>query len=174
MDRILILGSPGAGKSTLARQLSEILDIPVIHLDREFWQPGWIQTPDNEWEQRVAALIQRDRWIMDGNYGSTLKMRLRRADVVIVMDYPRRLCLWRIVKRVWRHRGRTRPDMAPECAERWDWEFILFVWRFRKRGRIRNYRMIEEMGMTGKTVVLKNQRDMNAFLMLIKKDNESI
>jgi adenylate kinase family enzyme len=164
MDRILILGCSGAGKSTLAGQLSQILDMPIIHLDQEYWQPGWKPTPDDLWFQRVATLIQQNRWIMDGNYGSTLDMRLKRADGIIVMDYPRWLCLWRVMKRICRHKGHTRPDMAPECVERWDWEFIRYVWAFKKRGRIRNYQLIEEQGMMGKIVVLKNPRDARAFV----------
>ena len=169
MDRILILGCSGAGKSTLARELGEILHIPVIHLDKEYWRPGWKPTPEDEWQQRAVALAERDRWIMDGNYGSTLAMRLARADGVIVMDYPRRLCLWRVVKRMRRHWGRTRPDVAPGCAERWDWEFLRFVWSFNKKGRIRNYRMIEEQGLMEKTVVLRGPGETRAFLEKVRE-----
>ena len=169
MDRILILGCGGAGKSTLAGQLGEILDLPLIHLDQEYWQPGWVPTPDDEWLRRVGKLIQEERWIMDGNYGSTLGMRLRRAEWVIFLDYPRWLCLWRVMKRICRHRGRTRPDMTPGCAERWDWEFIRFIWDFKKKGRIRNYRVIGEQGLRSKTVVLKSPRETKVFVRKVRE-----
>ena len=168
MDRILILGCGGAGKSTLAGQLGDILGLPIIHLDQGYWQPGWTPLSDDAWTQRVATIIQQKNWIMDGNYGSTLEMRLIRAEAVIFLDYPRRLCLWRVMKRIWRHKGRTRPDMAPGCTERWDWEFIRYIWGFRKRGRIRNYRMIREQGMLEKTVVLKRPGETKAFIEQVK------
>ena len=75
-QRILIIGSGGAGKSTLARRLGELTGIPVIHLDAHYWLPGWVVTPKEEWAGKVDALLQGDRWIMDGNFGSTLKQRL--------------------------------------------------------------------------------------------------
>jgi adenylate kinase family enzyme len=172
MHRILIIGSPGAGKSTLARELGGMLDLPVIHMDREYWQPGWVEPPKEEWHQRVAALVQGERWIMDGNYGGSLKMRLSRAERVIFMDYPRWLCLWRVVKRLRRHWGETRPDVAQGCNERGDWEFIKFVWHFNKRGRLRNYRMLGESGKMDRTVVLKSPKETREFMRRVREEEK--
>src|SRR5688572_4725457 len=96
MRRVLIIGSAGAGKSTLAQQLGAIVGLPVIHLDAHYWNAGWKETPQEEWKQRVAELLRRDAWIMDGNYGSTLRERVEAADTVILLDLSRVRCLYRV------------------------------------------------------------------------------
>ena len=131
MERILVLGPCGAGKSHLARALGERLGLPVIHLDKEYWRPGWVEPPREEWAARVEELIARPRWIMDGNYGGTLARRLERAQLVINLDYPRRVFFPRMVWRLASNFGRTRPDMAPGCAERFDRKFWRYTWRYR-------------------------------------------
>ncbi|MHA1520098.1 MAG: hypothetical protein ACTSRK_07935 [Promethearchaeota archaeon] len=88
MQRLLIIGSGGAGKSVCARQLASILNLPVHHLDRYFWQPNWVKTPKEEWLQQLQTLLEQDRWIIDGDYGSTLEHRLQYADAIIYLDYP--------------------------------------------------------------------------------------
>lgn len=133
MERILILGCAGAGKSTLARRLGALLDLPVVHLDQLWWTPGWVSRSPAEFDRLLAAELAKDRWIMDGNYDRTLPLRLARADGVILLDYPRRLCLLGVLRRVRASRGRVRPDMAPGCPERLDWSFLAWVWRFRGR-----------------------------------------
>jgi adenylate kinase family enzyme len=135
MDRIMIIGSGGSGKSTLARQIGDALGIEVIHLDALFWQPGWVETPRDEWEAIQQSLVSRDRWVIDGNYGGTLDVRLRAADTVVFLDLPRTLCVRRIITRRLRYAGRSRPDMAPGCEERLTWEFIHWVWTFPSRRR---------------------------------------
>lgn len=67
MQRVLVIGSPGSGKSTLATELAERTGLPLIHLDQEYWRAGWVEPPKAEWRQRVADLISRERWVMDGN-----------------------------------------------------------------------------------------------------------
>jgi len=118
MERILILGSSGSGKSTFARVLGPILELPVIHLDRHYWKPGWVGTPEAEWQQIVHHLTQRERWIIDGNYRTTLDMRLQVADTVIFLDLPPWLCAMRAMKRRFQYRNGQRPDMARGCRER--------------------------------------------------------
>src|SRR5262249_3438078 len=95
MQRVLVIGISGAGKSTFARQLAVSTRLPLIHLDTEFWQPGWKVTERAEWRAKVAKLAERDAWIMDGNYGASLDLRLPRADTVMWFDYPRLVCVWR-------------------------------------------------------------------------------
>lgn len=125
--RIMIIGSGGAGKSTLSRRLGEITSLPVIHLDAEHWQPGWVETPKEEWRRKVEIVAGNERWIIDGNYSGTLPMRLQKADTVIFLDYPWWVCLWRVCLRIARYRGQSRPDIGPGCPERFNGEFIRWV-----------------------------------------------
>jgi len=127
MKKVIVIGSGGSGKSTFARELGERTGIEVIHLDQEYWRPNWEKTPTDEWEAKVAAMLERDSWIMDGNFGGTREMRMRAADTIIFLDLPRHICLYRILKRTIKYYGRSRPDMTEGCNERFDLEFILWV-----------------------------------------------
>ena len=131
MERILILGPCGAGKSTLAAKLGAVLALPVIHLDKEYWRAGWVQPDPAEWTARVEELIARPRWVMDGNYGGTLARRLERTELAVNLDYPRRVFFPRMLWRSLSQWGRTRPDMAEGCPEQLNWEFIAYTWRYR-------------------------------------------
>ena len=133
MRRILIIGCCGAGKTTLANALSQRLNLPVVHLDRLWWNPGWIESAPEEFDARLAAELDRECWIIDGNYKRTLAERLKRADTVLFLAYSRARCLWQIFRRLREFRGRTRPDLAYGCPERIDWEFLRFVWSFNRR-----------------------------------------
>lgn len=132
-QRILIIGGPGNGKSTLARKITSATGLPLVHLDAHYWRPGWDAMPDDEWFPTVAELISADRWVMDGNFGSTLPARLARADLAVVLDLPRRVTMWRIAKRVVRYYGRTRPDLGQDCPERVDLTFLKWAWTFRAK-----------------------------------------
>ena len=146
-NRIMIIGSGGAGKSTLARQLGAALELPVIHLDTEYWRPGWVETPKDEWQRKVEALSLDDRWIIDGNYSGTMHLRLAKAETVIFLDYPWPLCLWRVLRRQTIYRGRTRPDLTPGCIERLEWEFLKWICiDFPRHSRVRILRLLEEHG----------------------------
>ena len=146
MKRVLIIGSAGAGKSTLARTLGSLLHLPVIHLDAIYWQPGWVETGKEEWQRTVAGLAQQETWIMDGNYSGTLATRIAAADAVIFLDFPRWLCLWRILRRRMHYAGRTRPDMGPGCSERVTWEFLRWAWNYPARSRPGVRRLLQEHG----------------------------
>ncbi|MDG0808073.1 EutP/PduV family microcompartment system protein [Cohnella rhizosphaerae] len=87
MQRILVIGSAGSGKSTLSQRLSEQLQLPVIHLDKYYWKPNWVPTPNEDWDKFVLGTTNRDQWIMDGNYTRTLDLRLKRADTVIFFRF---------------------------------------------------------------------------------------
>lgn len=131
MNRVLVIGSPGAGKSTFACALAERTGLPLVHLDAEYHLPGWVERDEAEWSAKLDRLLARDRWIIDGNYGGSMDRRLTRADTAILLDYPTALCLWRVIKRVVTLNGQVRPDAAPGCPERLDWEFLHYVAAFR-------------------------------------------
>ena len=128
--RIAIIGSGGSGKSTLARDLSVKLDIPVVHLDAIFWRPGWVEQPQHEWRARQQELVRADSWIIDGNHGPTLDVRLSAADTVVLLDLSRFICMWRVVKRRLLYRRRPRVDRAPGCDEQLNWKFLRWVWTY--------------------------------------------
>jgi adenylate kinase family enzyme len=126
LERIAVIGAPGAGKSTLALRLGELLDLAAYHLDRLFWRPNWVRTPREEWEAVQQELVQQDSWIIDGNYGNTLRIRAEAADTIIDLDFPRLLCLMRVVRRTLSNS--PRPDMTDGCDEKLDWEYLKFLW----------------------------------------------
>lgn len=132
-SRVMLVGGGGAGKTVMAQALAARLDLPVVHLDREYWLPGWVEPDRDRWNARVAALANAPRWVMDGNYGSSLASRLERADVVVLLDLPRRVVIPRVLRRAWRYRRSTRPDMAPGCPEKIDLAFLRWIWNFRRR-----------------------------------------
>jgi adenylate kinase family enzyme len=130
MNRVIVLGSSGSGKSTLARRLGELLDLEVIHLDSYFWQSNWTATPEDEWAKKVSELLERDRWVMDGNYPNSLSLRLGYADTVIFLDHNRWVCFWRCLKRFRMHRGENRSELAEGCNEKIDLDFIKWIWNY--------------------------------------------
>jgi len=164
MRRVVILGCSGSGKSTFARAMGERLGLPVVHLDALFWSPGWVEPEDNEvFRAKVAAAVAGDAWITDGNYvGRTFDLRLPRADAVIFLDQPRRICLWRIFRRWWTDRGKRRADLAEGCYENLDWDFTAWAWTFEKKSRPR----IEQVVAAYKVpmITLRGDREAAAFL----------
>ena len=163
MQRILIIGCGGAGKSTLARQLGEKLDIPVVHLDKLFWHPGWVESSKAEIDEKIYAEMKKPQWIMDGNYNRTLAERIKHCDTVIYLDFSRWACLLGVLKRVLTTYGTVRPDMGAGCPERFDLDFLKWVWNYNRDKRENNYRLLNEAeGKT--TIVLKNRRMVKRFL----------
>jgi adenylate kinase family enzyme len=129
--RILIIGPSGAGKSTLARVIGARLDLPVVHLDRFNWSPGWVQVETPAFRELVTEAVQGNAWVMDGNYTTqSLDLRLPRADAVIWLDLPRRIYFPRAVWRVIKYYGRAREDIGPGCPERIDLPFMHWVWTY--------------------------------------------
>jgi adenylate kinase family enzyme len=155
MRRVLVIGSGGAGKSTLARRLGAATGLPVVHLDALHWKPGWTPTPPDEWRRVVGEAAAGDRWIMDGNYGGTMDVRLAACDTVVFLDLPRVTCLRRAVGRALRHRGgRTRPDMAPDCPERLSLEFLRWIWEYPRTRRPGVLAKLDRAAREGKRVVI--------------------
>lgn len=163
MKRVAIIGSGGAGKTTLARELSKPTGLPVIHLDRLYWNAGWVETSRDEWLERQNSFLAQEHWIVDGNYGSTMDLRLEAADTVIFLDLPRLRCLWRVFKRRLEYHDRSRPDMTEGCPERLTGEFLRFVWGYPKT---RRPVILEKLGgLEGKQIIrLRSVREVETFL----------
>lgn len=128
MQRVAVVGSGGAGKTTFARELGRRTGLPVVHLDRLFWKPGWVETSRAQWSAVQGRLVAEERWIIDGNYGGTFDIRFARADTVIVLALPRLTCVARAVMRSLRNHGRS--VQAENCPERLDPAFLRWIWRY--------------------------------------------
>ncbi len=163
MRKILIIGCSGAGKSTLSRKLGEKLAIPVIHLDQLWWREGWNHISREEFDEALEREMEKETWIMDGNFNRTLPVRVQHCDTVIFLDFPRYLCFLGIFQRILTTYGKVRPDMSPGCPERIDWDFLKFVWNFKNADRVENYERLEK-DPPEKLIVLKNRREVHDFL----------
>ena len=151
----------------MARELGEITGIPVVHLDKLYWRENWTPRSNEEFDALQQEELGKDQWIMDGNFARTLSWRLERCDTVIYLDYPRWQCVLGVLKRILTTCGRTRPDMGPGCKERFDWEFLCWVWNFNRDKRERFYRMIEET-KHAQVIILRNRKKGKEFLNSLK------
>lgn len=166
MKRVLILGCPASGKSTFARRLAASTGLPLVHLDRIYWRPNWVEAAKEEFDARLAAELARDAWIVNGNYGRTIARRLAAADTAILLDFPRWRCLWRAFRRSALGFGRTRADMADGCREKFDPEFFAYIWRFPGEQRPT---LLEELArFRGETIVLRSPAAVRRFLDRLK------
>ena len=93
MERVAVVGSGGAAKTTFSAELGLKTGLPVIHLDQLYWSPAWVKTPSKEWETLQTQQLSSGQWIADGNYGGTFEIRFRQADTIIVLALPRWLCI---------------------------------------------------------------------------------
>ena len=135
MQRILVIGSGGSGKSVFSTQLAKRTGLPLVHLDTCYWRVGWIEPAKSEWDAILDGLLKEDHWIMDGNYSGTLDRRIAACDTVIFLDRSRWLCLWRVIKRRITYGRTTRPDMTPGCNEHLSWSFLAWIFGYPERGR---------------------------------------
>ena len=159
----MIVGCGGAGKSTLARQLGEKLDLPVVHLDKLFWRPGWEHISRPEFDELHRKAMEGETWILDGDYSRTMAERIKHCDTVIYLDFSRIACFRGVLKRIITTYGKVRPDMGEGCPERFDLDFLKWVWNFNKNKREDIYRLLNETDGIEK-IVLKNRRAVRAFL----------
>jgi adenylate kinase family enzyme len=163
MKRVLIIGSGGAGKSTLARRLGRETGIEVIHLDKLYWRPNWTEPSKDEWKRTVSAELAKDSWIIDGNFGGTMEMRLKACDAVVFLDLPRAVCLGRVLKRRISCGKNGRPDMAEGCNEKLDLKFLGWVWNFGRDTKPRIEFRLREFARDIPVFRLRSAREANAF-----------
>ncbi len=166
----MIFGGSGSGKSTLARKIGEITGLPVIHIDPMYFRPGWVHRPKAETRALVLEATARETWVFEGNHHSTLPQRIARADTVIYLDLPTGLRMWRTLARVWRYRGRTRPDSAEGCPERFDFEFhFKWVGGYRWRSRAGDVALMKNLPPHATGVHLKSRGQVAAYIEAMKK-----
>jgi len=175
MKKIMLFGCPGSGKSTMALKLHEVTALPVVHLDRLWWLPGWRETTKEDFDRKLQQELEKPEWIIEGNFSRTLAKRLEYSDTAVFLDYSRWVCLWGVVKRVMRSYGKSRPDMGEGCPERFDLSFLRYIWHFRKKNEQRYLEMLKELNGQ-EVVILRSRREGERWLSQLKnpvRRNES-
>ncbi len=158
MKRIMIIGCPGSGKSTFARSLTEKTGLPLHYLDMMYWNPDRTTKPKEEFRAALRETVALPEWIIDGNYGSTLELRMEACDTVIFLDYPPEVCLSGIEER----RGKPRADM-PWVETEPDLEFIEFVRKYNEESRPRVIELLEKYKEKN-IIIFKSRQESEDFL----------
>ncbi|MCE4048858.1 DNA topology modulation protein [Bacillus sp. Au-Bac7] len=164
MKKIVLIGSGGSGKSTMARQLGEKLNLRVYHLDVLFWKPNWVGVPKNEQINIQVELVKEESWIIDGNYGGTMDIRLNAADTIIFLDISRWTCMFRMIKRILKYHHKTRPDMGEGCEERFSFAFFKWIWKYPHTKRPVILKSLEVLSKHKKVVIINTPKQVRLFL----------
>ena len=151
MNKIIVIGCPGSGKSTFSRKLSEKTGIPLYHLDMMYWNEDKTTVDKSVFLERLGSVLQKDEWIIDGNYISTMEQRMLACDTVIFLDYPLEICLDGVKSR----QGKARSDM-PWIETEEDLEFIEFIKNFAKEQRPIIINLLEKY--SDKHIIIFNSR----------------
>ena len=145
MRRVLIIGNAGAGKTTFARKLAEKTGLPLVHLDKIFWCGNWEHLSREEFDAAMQTELEKECWIIDGNFNRTLIHRLQYCDTVFFFDLPTIVCFWGAIKRVILNYGKCRPDMGGNCPERFDWgkwDIYRSILQFNRKHRKNYYTLL--------------------------------
>ena len=159
MKRVIVIGSPGAGKSAFARRLRDRTGIPLVHLDMIWHQPDRTTISREAFDRKLSDILKTDAWIIDGNYGRTLELRLRSCDTVFLLDYPLDVCLASAEARI----GKQREDL-PWTEEEFDEEFRQWIIDFPLSELPRIYKLLDQYGAEKEVHIFKTREEADQFL----------
>lgn len=168
--RVLIIGCSGSGKSTLSRELHRVTKLPIVHLDALYWLPNWTKKPKEIFVSELTEQLEEPEWIIDGNFDSTLELRLKYADLVLFFDFPREKCMEGVLKRYLKNRGQTRVDMGIGCVEKIDLEFLRYIWSYNETSRPRIVEQLAQLKID--SIVFNNRKQVNNWLLEMEEKNE--
>lgn len=159
MKKVIIIGCPGSGKTTFAIKLHSTTGLPLYHLDAIWHKPDKTHIPRDEFDERLAEVLQLDEWIIDGNYSRTLEMRLSACDTVFLFDLPTEVCLSGAIERL----GKGRYDM-PWIERELDPTFRREIEEFKDKKLPEIYNLIEKYRQNRKVVIFKSRIEADDFL----------
>ncbi len=163
--KIAIIGNPGSGKSNLGLRLHKLLNIPLYHLDQYQWKPGWQKIDSGEFEKIHNQLCDKSEWIIEGCATRFFEYRIKQADVVIFLDMPRFLCLYRVFKRAFTHFGYEYFSSAKGCPERYpDISFLRYIWNFSRKQRPIIKELMDTYGNQKQIFVVKNETELQSLI----------
>ncbi len=167
MKKVVVIGCPGSGKSTFSIELARLTKLPLIHLDALYHQEHWDSNEvikKQQWSDTINSLVRKDQWIIDGNYKSTMSMRIEAADTVIFLDYPRVLSMWRALLRRWQFRNKQRPDMPSSWREKISCDFLKLIWNYKVEQRPTVLAQLEKYSNQKEIHILKTPEAASFFL----------
>ncbi|MCD8879246.1 AAA family ATPase [Staphylococcus kloosii] len=164
MQKIIVIGSSGSGKSTFSRKLSRVMNIPVYHLDALFWKPNWHMRNLPEKIDIQDAILKQEKWVIDGNYTDILDDRLKFADTVIFLDLPRIICYYKVFTRLFKNLGKTRIDMGIGFKERITFTFLTYIWKYPKYKKTFLLNKLFKLNDDKSVYHLNKLKDINAFI----------
>lgn len=159
MLKIIIIGSPGSGKSTFARKLRDITNLPLYYLDMLWHKKDRTNISREEFDEKLEKILKKDKWIIDGNYQRTIEMRLKECDTVFLMDYPLEVCLSGTEERV----GKKRDDL-PWIEEKVDEEFKQIIVDFSKNKLPQIYKLLEKYQKNKNIVIFKSREEADNYI----------
>ncbi len=159
LKRIMIFGRPGSGKSTFAIWVSEILRLPLHHLDKYFYVNNWIERDYNEFLKLQQNIVNSECWIVDGNSTRSLKMRMKRADLVLYFNFPKVICAYRIFKRFLKP-NKSFDDRAPGCKEKICFSLLKYMWGFEERVA-EDIKVLKERYPQAMFIEIRSDNDLN-------------
>lgn len=172
MQRVMIVGGPGSGKSTLAVRLGEATGLPVFHMDKIHYLPGWVERQKSEKSALTLEVHALEQWIFEGGHSTTYAQRVARADLFIWLDIPIWKRIFRVLRRSYIHRGQIRPDMQDDCPEQFNWqtfEFLGFIIRTRNTARAMLKNIYEDHTTSLRVVKLTNQTEIDLLVENAKR-----
>ena len=152
MKKVIVIGCPGSGKSTVSRTLHNKTGIPLYHLDMMYWNADKTAVEKSVFLERLSVVLEKDEWIIDGNYGSTMELRMVACDTVIFLDYPLEICLDGIKER----RGKPRSDM-PWIETEEDAEFIEFIKNYEEQQKPKVLELLKKH--SDKSIIIFKSRE---------------
>ncbi|MBO5023548.1 MAG: adenylate kinase [Clostridia bacterium] len=166
MQKIIVIGSPGVGKSTFSRKLRDVLHLPLFYLDMIYHRPDRTTIPREEFDKKLSEILAKDKYIIDGNYQRTLEVRLRECDTVFLLDFPLEVCLDGALARV----GKKREEM-PWVEEELDPEFKKWIEDFPNNTLPKIYELLEKYKQGKNVVIFKSRKEADEYLKNIEKSN---